>query len=69
MLDVISKEFKNNKISSKAIFSKCFKFRYSITNKFTQSLTWRSPEQAEYCGITLTELVEKLISKAKFEKV
>ena len=28
-----------------------------------------SPEQAEYCGITLTELVEKLISKAKFEKV
>ena len=28
-----------------------------------------SPEQAEYCGISLTELVEKLISKAKFEKV
>ena len=28
-----------------------------------------SPEQADYCGITLTELVEKLISKAKFEKV
>ena len=28
-----------------------------------------SPEQAEYCGITLTELVDKLISKAKFEKV
>ena len=28
-----------------------------------------SPEQASYCGITLTELVDKLISKAKFEKV
>ena len=28
-----------------------------------------SPEQAEYCGITLTELVDKLVSKAKFEKV
>ena len=28
-----------------------------------------SPEQAEYCGITLTKLVDKLISKAKFEKV
>ena len=28
-----------------------------------------SPEQAKYCGISLTELVEKLISKAKFEKV
>ena len=28
-----------------------------------------SPEQAKYCGITLTELVDKLISKAKFEKV
>ena len=28
-----------------------------------------SPEQAEYCGISLTELVDKLISKAKFEKV
>ena len=28
-----------------------------------------SPEQAEYCGITLTELVDRLISKAKFEKV
>ena len=28
-----------------------------------------SPEQAKYCGISLTELVDKLISKAKFEKV
>ena len=28
-----------------------------------------SPEQAKYCGINLTELVDKLISKAKFEKV
>ena len=28
-----------------------------------------SPEQAEYCGISLTKLVDKLISKAKFEKV
>ena len=28
-----------------------------------------SPEQANYCGITLTELVDLLISKAKFEKV
>ena len=28
-----------------------------------------SPEQANYCGITLTELVDQLISKAKFEKV
>lgn len=28
-----------------------------------------SPEQAEYCGITLTELVDILILKAKFEKV
>ena len=28
-----------------------------------------SPEQAKYCGISLTKLVEKLISKAKFEKV
>ena len=34
MLDVIYKDFKNNEVSSKAIFSKCFKFRYSITNKF-----------------------------------
>ena len=34
MLDVISKEFKNKEITSKAVFSKCFKFRYSITNKF-----------------------------------
>ena len=28
-----------------------------------------SPEQANYCGITLTELVDKLISTATFEKV
>ena len=28
-----------------------------------------SPEQAKYCGISLTELVDKLISKAKFDKV
>lgn len=28
-----------------------------------------SPEQAVHCGITLTELVDKLISKAKFESV
>ncbi len=28
-----------------------------------------SPEQAEYCGISLTDLVDRLISKAKFEKV
>ena len=28
-----------------------------------------SPEQAAYCGISLTKLVDKLISKAKFEKV
>ena len=28
-----------------------------------------SPEQADYCGITLTELVDKLVKKAKFEKV
>ena len=28
-----------------------------------------SPEQANYCGITLTKLVDQLISKAKFEKV
>ena len=28
-----------------------------------------SPEQANYCGITLTELVDQLILKAKFEKV
>ena len=28
-----------------------------------------SPEQAKYCGISLTELVEKLIAKANFEKV
>ena len=28
-----------------------------------------SPEQAKYCGISLTELVDKLITKAKFEKV
>ena len=28
-----------------------------------------SPEQAKYCGISLTELVEKLISKANFEEV
>ena len=34
MLDVIYKDFKNNEVSSKAIFSKCLKFRYSITNKF-----------------------------------
>ena len=34
MLDVISKDFKNYEVSSKAIFSKCFKFRYSITNTF-----------------------------------
>ena len=28
-----------------------------------------SPEQAKYCGISLTELVDKLITKANFEKV
>ena len=28
-----------------------------------------SPEQAKHCGISLTELVDKLISKAKLEKV
>ena len=34
MQDVIYKKFIENEISSKAIFSKCYKFRYSITKKF-----------------------------------
>ena len=54
-------------------------FRYDDSNNTLYMLeintqpgmtkTSLSPEQAVYCGITLTELVDKLISKAKFEKV
>ena len=54
-------------------------FRYDDSNNTLYMLeintqpgmtkTSLSPEQANYCGITLTELVDKLISKAKFEKV
>ena len=54
-------------------------FRYDDRNGKTYMLeintqpgmtkTSLSPEQAKYCGISLTELVDKLISKAKFEKV
>lgn len=35
MQDLIYKEFQENAIGSKAIFSKCYKFRYSITKKFS----------------------------------
>ena len=33
MLDIISNEYKDNESKSKAIFSKCYKYRYSITKK------------------------------------
>ena len=41
----------------------------NLIKKFIITKTSLSPEQAKYCGISLTELVDKLISKAKFEKV
>ena len=44
-------------------------FMLEINTQPGMTKTSLSPEQAKYCGITLTELVEKLISKAKFEKV
>ena len=54
-------------------------FRYDDSNETIYMLeintqpgmtkTSLSPEQAKYCGISLTELVDILISKAKFEKV
>ena len=44
-------------------------FMLEINTQPGMTKTSLSPEQAKYCGISLTELVDKLISKAKFEKV
>ena len=65
----------HKKIGCQGVTRSDFKF---FNNKFylleinTQpgmTKTSLSPEQAKYCGISLTELVSKLISKAKFERV
>ena len=48
--------------------SKDLLYMLEINTQPGMTKTSLSPEQAKYCGISLTELVDKLISKANFEK-